>query len=42
MGLVDSVRVVIAELIEDFFDLLVLAGSAQLPDDPFQPVSKMD
>lgn len=41
MGLVNGICIVIAELIEDFFNLLVLAGSAQFPDDPFQPVSEM-
>lgn len=40
MRLVNSVGIVIAELVEDFLDLLLLAGGAQLPDDPFQPMDQ--
>jgi hypothetical protein len=40
MRLVNSVGIVIAELVEDLLNLLLLAGGAQLPDDPFQPMDQ--
>ena len=40
MRLVNSVGIVVAELVEDLLDLLLLAGGAQLPDDPFQPMDQ--
>lgn len=37
MGLVNSVRIVVAQLLQDLRDALVVLGSDQLADDSFEP-----